>query len=273
MPKKLNAFSNQASHQTRLTIEKRASRDNRGQHNSSVNESNNPSISGHLYSHENISNANLNVLSENTADQPNETYLNASNSNDPFDHSKHISFKFQHELDDNEINRFNLGKRRSTEDSNELSQENLNRLNILNNAQNIAKRNSISKPNASRPSLKYRTEKSSRNSMMSGTRRSTTASISIHENDILDMSSEKNSFTDQAHSNDQDETVAAATQNETLKPGLSFLSSTNYSAFSTRQASAEQDICEVDEVDLNRCFPWIKVNLSVFLVFNFLNQK
>jgi hypothetical protein len=251
MPKKLNAYSHQNSNLTRLTFEKRPSKENRMQHNSSVNESNNPSITGPLYSQENTSIANLNVHNENAVDQSNE------NSNDPLEHSKHISFKFQHEQDDNEINRYNLEKRRSTEDSNELSQENINRLNILNNSHNAIKRNSITKQ--TRPSLKYRTEKSSRNSLMSGTRRSTTASISINENDILDISSEKNSFTDPAHSNDQAE-AATITQNETLKPGLSYLSSANYSTYSGRQTSAEQEMCEVDEVDLNRCFPWIKVN-------------
>lgn len=258
MPKKINMISNQVS--TSSKYEKRPSRETRTNMASFANDSNNPSITGPICtttnSNENTSFNNLNIHEANETlnriEQSNENIsISINPGNTETEHIKHISFKFQHE-DDNELNRYNLAQRRSTGDSNEFSPENASRLGIHN-----AKRHSFSK-SFSRPSLKIRMDRSSSARPVSGhahaQRKSTATSISINEHDLSGIVSEKNSMSELHDANEP-------SQIDTLKPGLAYLGSAANSSANSSYHTGEQlsEICEVDEVDYNKCFPWIKV--------------
>lgn len=252
MPKKINTISNQVSTSSKLA-EKRPSRETR----TNYNDSNNPSITGPICttnSNENTSFNNLNMQETNETSKIAQSNENLSvNVNTEPEHTKHISFKFQHESDDNELNKYSLNRRRSTVESNELSPDNVSRLNIsLNNG----KRNSFSKA-VSRPSLKYRQDRSSSRNASNQHhqhRKSTATSLSINEHDILAIMSEKNSMNETNYDGNE------CSQTDTLKPGLAYIGSTNNSSInSSYHFDQLNDLCEVDEVDFNRSFPWIKV--------------
>jgi hypothetical protein len=259
MPKKINAISNQVSQ-----ISKIFSKENKPHYNSFItnnNDSNNPSTVGNVYvntnSNENTSFHNLNNQETNEMNY-NEKLTNQSNENinmslggEP-DHARHISFKFQYDTADNDLSQFNSSQRRNTAESNEiLNPENTSRLSIQNN-----KRSSFNK-SFNRPSLKYKLDRTSTRTSSNHAhiqRKSTIASISNHEQDTVGNLSENASI------NEPNE----MTHNEGLKPGFASVNNS-----SINSSFYDHDVCEIDEVDYNKCFPWIKVNDFIFFVYYF----
>ena len=214
------------------------------------------------------------------------------NINSEVDHHKHISFAFMPEKDDEcslgsntNINHLSPGGEFGEEKSLEMNRLSTGGVSARNSTisfhdklQNnfLNKRNSLKSPR--RTSLKYRTDrsKSSNNTSNSNLRRKlsqgTNASIQLPDDkeaeNIIYLNNNANvgEISDTAFqssnqpSPDPATNASSTTQNvSSTSPPTSNVLNSNSSYNESAYNAANGEFCEVDEVDFNRCFPWIKV--------------